>query len=140
MRSLLHSNRATHGRPDVARARLAVLSLEGRIVPHASVFQVTKLVSDQAGVAQLTDPNLVNAWGLAFTPSSPFWVANNGTNTSSLYSGDHVGPPAVPLSINSLVVNLPGCAPTGAVFNSTANDFVITDGTNMGKAAFLFVT
>jgi uncharacterized protein (TIGR03118 family) len=140
MRSLLHSSGASRRHPRAARARLAVLNLEGRIVPHASVFQVTKLVSDQAGVAQLTDPNLVNAWGLAFSPTSPFWVANNGTNTSTLYNGDHVGPPAVPLSINSLVVTLPGGAPTGAVFNSTANDFVITDGTNTGKAAFIFVT
>jgi hypothetical protein len=111
MRSLLHSSGASRRHPRAARARLAVLNLEGRIVPHASVFQVTKLVSDQAGVAQLTDPNLVNAWGLAFSPTSPFWVANNGTNTSTLYNGDHVGPPAVPLSINSLVVTLPGKPP-----------------------------
>jgi uncharacterized protein (TIGR03118 family) len=124
----------------LARTVLAVQNLEGRVVPRASLFEVTNLVSDQAGHAQLTDPNLVNAWGLAFSSTSPFWVANNGTNTSTLYSGDHTGPPAVPLSINSLVVDLPGGAPTGAIFNSTASDFMISDGTNMAKAIFIFVT
>jgi len=115
-------------------------NLEGRVVPRAGLFNVTNLVSDQPGVARLTDSHLVNAWGLAFSSTSPFWVANNGTNTSTLYNGDHSGPPAVPLSINPLVVNLPGGAPTGAVFNSTDSDFMITDGTNTGKAVFIFVT
>src|SRR3954452_6621643 len=51
----------------------------------AKNYKVTKLVSDQAGQARRTDSNLVNAWGLALGPSSPFWVANNGTGTSTLY-------------------------------------------------------
>jgi hypothetical protein len=35
------------------------------------------LVSDQPGKAKMTDPNLVNAWGLAFNPAGgPFWVSS----------------------------------------------------------------
>src|SRR5262245_30381454 len=98
----------------LARTVLRVQNLESRVVPHFSRFDVTNLVSDQPGHAQLTDPNLVNAWGLAFSSTSPFWVANNGTNTSTLYQGDHAGTSATPLSINPLVVDLPGGAPTGA--------------------------
>src|SRR5262245_15736172 len=101
MHSLPHSSGELRRTRRLVRARLAVLNLEGRIVPRASLFEVTRLVSDQAGVAQLTDPNLVNAWGLAFSPTGPFWVANNGTNTATVFSGDHSGNPGTPLSINS---------------------------------------
>ena len=45
------------------------------------------LVSDVPGAAELTDPNLVNAWGLSFGPTTPAWVADNGTDVSTLYSG-----------------------------------------------------
>ena len=46
---------------------------------NRNAFQVTNLVSDQPGVAASVDPNLVNAWGLASLPTSPWWVADNGT-------------------------------------------------------------
>jgi uncharacterized protein (TIGR03118 family) len=73
----------------------------------------TNLVSDQAGMARLTDPNLVNAWGLAAAPGGPIWTANNGTNTSTLYAGANglLPPFKVPLT-----VSIPGGAPTGIVF------------------------
>ena len=45
------------------------------------------LVSDSPGAAELSDPNLVNAWGLSFGPTTPAWVADNGTDVSTLYSG-----------------------------------------------------
>src|SRR4051812_25431874 len=50
------------------------------------------LVSDVPGSAELADPSLVNAWGLAFGPTTPAWVADNGTDVSTLYSG-RSGPP-----------------------------------------------
>src|SRR5580765_4908026 len=44
------------------------------------------LVSDQAGVAQIQDTNLVNAWGVSFSGGSPFWISDNGTAKSTLYA------------------------------------------------------
>ena len=56
-------------------------------------FTQTNLVSDGAVPAAVTDPNLVNPWGLAAGPTSPWWVNDNGTGLSTLYngSGDKAG-------------------------------------------------
>jgi uncharacterized protein (TIGR03118 family) len=88
-------------------------------------YTVTPLVSDQPGVAARTDPNLVNAWGLTASGTSPWWVSDNGTDLSTLYRGD--GTP------QALVVHVDG-GPTGTVFNPTTG-FVLPTG---GKALFLF--
>src|SRR6476659_2811693 len=53
----------------------------------ASRFEVVPLVSDQPGVAPNTDPDLVNSWGLTSGPTTPWWVADNGTDKSTLYRG-----------------------------------------------------
>ena len=74
------------------------------------------LVSDIPGLADHTDPQLVNPWGIASTGTSPFWVSDNGTGVSTLYnsSGTKLG----------LVVTIPAPAtPTGVVFNSSASSF-----------------
>ena len=57
-------------------------------------YQRTNLVSDIAGVARFTDANLVNPWGLSHSPTSPWWVSDNGTGVSTLYQGNgtHAGP------------------------------------------------
>src|SRR6202790_4996667 len=49
-------------------------------------FTQTNLVSDGSVAAQVIDPNLINPWGLAESPTSPFWVADNGTGLATLYS------------------------------------------------------
>ena len=46
-----------------------------------NAYHQTNLVSDLPGLAQLTDPDLVNPWGLAAGPATPAWVADNGTFT-----------------------------------------------------------
>src|SRR4051812_24444499 len=46
-------------------------------------FQQQNLVSDQPGVAALTDPNLVNPWGISHGPSTPVWVSDNGADVST---------------------------------------------------------
>ena len=84
------------------------------------------LVSDGFLPADHTDANLVNAWGLTSLPGSPWWVADNGTDVSTLYNAD--GTP------RSLVVSVPN-APTGAVSN-TGSSFVV----GSGPALFLFAT
>jgi uncharacterized protein (TIGR03118 family) len=86
------------------------------------------------GLARLTDPNLVNPWGLSSSPTGPFWFADNGTGVSDLLDGR--GEP-VPL-----VVSVPGAdrsagAPTGTVFNGGAGFAVSEDGT-FASARFLF--
>jgi uncharacterized protein (TIGR03118 family) len=93
----------------------------------AQVVEQHNLVSNGTVKADLTDDNLVNAWGLTSSSTSPWWVANNGSNTSTLYTGDGVKVP--------LVVSVPG-APTGAVFNATTG-FELAPGK---PAAFIFST
>jgi len=90
-------------------------------------YQVTILVASEAGEAPLQDTNLVNAWGIAASGTGPWWVANNGTGTSTLYNGDG---DKIPLD-----VTVPG-APTGIVFNSSSQ-FQLTAG---DPALFIFVS
>jgi len=100
-------------------------------------FHQTNLVSDQPGVALITDPNLVNPWGISMSPTSPFWVANNGTGTATLYAGDVNGSP---FTRNALVVSIPEGAPTGTVFNPFTTDFVVQGGGKSARALFLFAS
>jgi uncharacterized protein (TIGR03118 family) len=95
----------------------------------------TNLVSDIPGVARITDQHLVNPWGLALAPTSPLWVANNGTGTATLYKGAGGTGAFQPVP---LVVDIPGGAPTGQVFNGTT-DFVVRSPNGMGgPAPFIF--
>lgn len=95
------------------------------------------LVSDGALPADHFDANLVNAWGLAFNPFGPAWVADNGTGVATVYDGN--GNPV------SLVVQIPtpssssGGAVTGAVFNGSPG-FVVTKNAVSGPSRFLFDT
>lgn len=101
-----------------------------------AAFTEVDLISDVPGKAPLTDPALVNPWGLAFSPTGPLWVANNGTNTATIYSGGVGG--ATPTKAG-LTVMVPGGAPTGQAFNDTT-DFVVTGPGGSGPAVFLFVS
>lgn len=84
-------------------------------------FTVTAYVSDQAGTATHTDANLVNAWGLAYGPTTDFWVANQGTKTSTVYNGLGVAPnPALVVTIPS-ATGIAAQGPTGVVYNGTAS-------------------
>ena len=66
---------------------LTVLLLTALTITTASAQYVrTDLVSNQPGVAPITDPHLVNAWGLVALPTSPWWTSDNGTGDSSLYN------------------------------------------------------
>ena len=98
--------------------------------PAPNSYVVHNLVSDGSIPADHTDPNLVNAWGITRSATSPWWVADNGTDRSTLYNGS--GTP------QSLVVSVPG-APTGTVFNGSAS-FVVTKGAASGSARFLFAS
>jgi uncharacterized protein (TIGR03118 family) len=92
-------------------------------------YTVHNLVADRPG-ARTTDPDLVNGWGITASPTSPWWVSDNGTDKSTLYngSGDKI----------ALTVNVAG-GPTGDVFNGST-DFVVRSGAASGPARFLFAT
>ena len=96
-------------------------------------YQQRNLISDNTALipAEHQDPHVVNAWGLASSSSSPWWIANNGTDSSTLFNADlEVIPP--------LVVSIPGGAPTGIVFNNSGGGFVVTKGAASGSAVFIF--
>lgn len=116
----------------VAAAAMALAPGAG--AAGAGKYAQTNLVSDQAGKAQLHDPDLVNAWGLAFGPSTPAWVANNHSNNSTLYAG---GAGMTPVSKVPLTVAIPGGSPTGTVFNGSSS-FMIGSGMNSAPATFIF--
>jgi uncharacterized protein (TIGR03118 family) len=97
---------------------------------ESNVYRVTNLVSDVPGLAVNLDPNLVNAWGLVAGPTSPWWVADNESSVSTLYTGDGTPVPLVVLVAGN---------PTGIVFNGGPN-FIVTDGTNSGPSLFMFAT
>ena len=85
-------------------------------------FVETNLVSDIQGLANNFDPNLKNPWGVSSSPTSPFWVSDNGNSKATLYNG--AGVP------QSLVVSIPTATggpngPTGQVFNNNASDFLV---------------
>jgi uncharacterized protein (TIGR03118 family) len=117
-----------------------VIALGLALAPAAAArpdgYAQRNLVSDVPGAADVTDANLVNAWGLAFGPTTPAWVADNGTDVSTLYSGAVNGSPVAKLG---LVVGIPGGAPTGAVFNGGPG-FVVHSGASSGPARFLFAS
>lgn len=84
--------------------------------PAPNNFTQTNLVANSAKYgAQLVDPNLTNAWGLAAGPTSPIWVSDNTSGNASVYSGG-VNGSTVTLD---LTVPVPGGNPTGQVFNNT---------------------
>jgi uncharacterized protein (TIGR03118 family) len=99
-----------------------------------NAYHQTNLVSDLPGLAQLTDPDLVNPWGMAAGPATPVWVADNGTDKATIYPGFVNGSP---IQKAPLVVSIPGGAPTGQVFNGTPG-FEVRDGDASGPALFLF--
>jgi uncharacterized protein (TIGR03118 family) len=106
-----------------------------------SQYTRTDLVSNQSGVAPNTDPLLVNAWGLVQRGPSPFWVNDNGTGFSTLYTGTGAQIPlfvAVPPAPGSPAGTLG--TPTGMVANSSPTDFTITENGQSGPAFFIFAT
>jgi len=104
----------------------------------AQHYQRTDLVSDVPGLAAATDANLVNPWGLISSPTSPWWVSDNGKGVSTLYNGA-----GAKQSLTVTVATPPGdpnpATPTGVVFNGSS-DFQLVSGTPSTAARFIFVT
>jgi uncharacterized protein (TIGR03118 family) len=97
-------------------------------------FQQVNLVSsDGSGSPVLTEPSMLNAWGLAWAPSGVAWVNAEAGHVSELFSGEGVKLRAG--------INIPsptdatGGTPTGIVFAGGAG-FTLSNGQ---LASFLFV-
>jgi uncharacterized protein (TIGR03118 family) len=99
-------------------------------------YTMTGLASDVPGLAPVTDANLQNTWGLARGASTPWWIANNGTASTSVYTGsgtrvDIGGQPTQ---------GVPG-DPTGAVFSGISGQFRVgtaADPTALDTSNFVF--
>ena len=108
------------------------LALLPQLLNAASYTQVN-LVSDVPGEARTLDPNLKNPWGVSFGTTLPFWISNQGSNTSTLYDGaGNIVPLVVPIPAGTP----PLSGPTGQVF-SGGSGFALPNGK---PAFFIFDT
>jgi len=133
------------GRPVVALLFTA-LQLSSVLFPFGSLrageneernaFTWKNLQSDIAGVADRTDPNLVNSWGLTInTTANVFWVSDNVSGVSTLYRPDG-SPVLLPSTPPQNFVTIPPtsadtgspptAAPTGIVFNASPSAFLFS--------------
>ena len=93
--------------------------------PTSADYVQTNLVSDIAGLgAMATDPHLVNPWGVSFiSGSSPFWISDQGSNSTTLYSvtdSTVVNSPVPLFAVNIPTTATPPQGPTGQVSNTNA--------------------
>jgi uncharacterized protein (TIGR03118 family) len=102
---------------------------------HDLAVQQVNLVSDLPGMAALQDSDLVNPWGLSLGATSPLWVSNEGTSSSTLYSSAPGATTAT--KVPTVRVDVPH--PTGQV-NNAGTGFVLTNGTVSAPARFIFAT
>ena len=116
----------------VAALLLLALSLASNFVWAAcgQSYTTTSLVKS---TGKGGDKDLINPWGLAYGPSAPFWLSDEGSGLSTLYTGTGAK--------QSLVVTIPTASgsgvgsPTGIVYNGSS-EFQIHDWTS----EFLFAT
>jgi uncharacterized protein (TIGR03118 family) len=115
-------------------------------VPAAMGFTDTALVSNSSTVvatAKTIDANLQNPWGVAVAPGSPFWISDNNSNLSTLYSGiganetqGVTGSPGVGVAIPASAAGVPA-NPTGQVYNGNGG-FLISTSNGQESALFIF--
>ncbi len=105
---------------------------------RVSKYRQLNLVSDIPGMAVVTDPLLLNPWGVAVGPTGIIWVNDNGSGVATTYdrNGDPFG---IVVTIPPPAGGAPPSTPTGIVFNPTSG-FVVTKGEASGKSRFIFVT
>ena len=134
----MHEHRNAGSRILLGLAFCLGLALSGTPAAYADNdgrYQQHNLVSDGFVVADHTDSNLVNAWGIAFNAFGPVWVSDNGTGTSTVYNG---------AGTLLLTVTIPPASgaqtanPTGIVFNANASPASFP--VNSSAAKFIFVT
>ncbi|WP_158749317.1 TIGR03118 family protein [Acidobacterium sp. S8] len=120
-------------------AAIAVIASGTGFAAYAQHYTQINLVANTAGIAPVTDPSLINPWGLSRGSGSPWWVSDNVTGLSTLYNGPGAKqglvvtiPPADPTNPKT-----PTGSPTGTIFNGSTTDFLLAAG---APATFLFST
>jgi uncharacterized protein (TIGR03118 family) len=130
----------------------------------AQHYQQTNLVSNVpvTPAASVTDPNLLNPWGLVHGPTTPWWISNNAGGTSTLYNNSGLNPanpaqtpPPVLPPVTIVALNAPGGtpgngvkipnapgqpapgSPTAVLYNGSTTDFLLAPGK---PAVFIFAT
>src|SRR5258706_14328712 len=120
------------------------LATGGLSLATAADYVQTNLVSNIPSLAAITDPMLVNPWGVSRSPTSPFWVSNQGMNTSTLYAVTGGTNVSQVLNVNANgFVGIPMTAggpqgPTGQVNNGNTASFQLGPGTPSTSARFIF--
>ena len=102
-----------------------------------NVYVQHNLVSDIAGMADVTDPNLVDPWGVSETATSPFWVSNHNKGVATIYNGSGTITPTV-VTIPPGAGNPSPSSPTGQVTGNGANWTLPAP--NGKVASFIFAT
>jgi uncharacterized protein (TIGR03118 family) len=104
----------------------------------SNVYIQQNMVSNVAGQATFTDPNLVDPWGLSFSTGSPFWLSDHLTGLSTVYSGSAGSPTTTVVTVPPGKASATGALgrPTGQVQNSTTA-FLLANGK---AASFIFAT
>jgi uncharacterized protein (TIGR03118 family) len=117
----------------------ASLALSGGSFASAQHYTQVNLVANVSGVAPVTDPHLVNPWGLSRSSGSPWWVSDNVTGLSTLYNGAGAITPLVVTipKANPDSKTFPSGTPTGTIANASPTDFLLAAG---AQADFLFAT
>jgi uncharacterized protein (TIGR03118 family) len=114
----------------------AVLALlTGGTICFGQHYNQTNLVANASGTAAVTDPKLINPWGLSRGSGTPWWVANSGMGVITVYNGAGAKQ-GLEVTIPAAVPNQKG-TPTGMIFNGSTTDFLISAGQ---PATFLFAT
>jgi uncharacterized protein (TIGR03118 family) len=127
---------------------VSLLVLSTGILSAATGYYQHNLVADTPGVADFTDPNLVNAGGIATSAASPFWTCNGGTGTSTVYAANNTPGAALGTPNAALKPTIPGAGGssggvcTGIVANSVTTAFNVSTAANPTprSASFIFAT
>jgi uncharacterized protein (TIGR03118 family) len=123
-------------KPLLLFALLMTLAIPSGLWAQQAAYSQTNLVSNTAGVANTTDTQLLNPWGISMFPGQDLWIANNNSGTSTLYDAQGNKDAALVVTIAGAAHNpnsncSPGC-PTGNVANGNGSSF--------GGGQFIFDT
>src|SRR5881394_4506893 len=140
MRFFLRKNIITTMKTTYLKTGLLLIAAAMFVAPKVfgDTYSNTNFQSDIPGVAQHTDPNLVNPWGMAVSPNGTIWVSDNGTGVSTLYHQDGTAVSLV-VTIPTAARNKGGGNPTGQVRNTTPF-FQVTKNGISRPAFFIFVS
>src|ERR1051326_715221 len=119
----------------ISGSQSALVTASSNTAGPSQFYLQHNLISDGFVAADHIDTNLVNAWGLVAGPTTPWWIADNGTGKTTLFN----------IATNAIqaTFTVPGAGgaqgnPTGVVFNG-GTGFVVNNGVGApSPARFIF--